>query len=359
VTGPDTLAVEEVATGFVNPTGLTNAGDGSERLFVLSREGAIRAVDADGTIASDVFLDLSDRVLAGGERGLLGLAFHPDYEENGRFFVAYTSRPDGANTISEFRVSPQPGRADPNSERVLIAVPDPAANHNGGSLAFGPDGFLYISMGDGGGQGDQFRNGQNLNALLGKILRIDVDSPAAADRAYAIPSDNPFATGGGAAEIWAYGVRNPWRMSFDRALGDLLIGDVGGGAWEEVNFQAADAPGGRNYGWPIMEGRHCTAGASCTTSGLVQPMVEYDHSLGCSVIGGYVYRGSAQPMNGAYVFADYCSGIVFTLVVDGATVNYKQALNSGLGVSAFGEDEAGELYLVDFDGGGLYRVVVP
>lgn len=358
--GPDALAVEQVAAGFANPTAVTNAGDGSGRLFVVGREGTIRIVNPGGDVAATPFLDITAKVHTGGlERGLLGLAFHPDYEDNGRFFVAYTSLPEGADTIAEYRVSGQPAVADPASERILISVPDPAANHNGGGLAFGPDGYLYISMGDGGGQNDQYGNGQNRNTLLGKLLRIDVDGSPAAGRSYAIPPTNPFATSGGAPEIWAYGLRNPWRFSFDREWGDVFIGDVGGGAWEEINRQPADGPGGLNYGWPIMEGRHCRTG-SCTISGFVQPIAEYDHNSGCSVIGGYVYRGTDQPdLDGVYVFGDWCSGFLFTLQVDEGTITPKVVLRSGMQVSSFGEDEAGEIYLVDFADGGLYHVVLP
>ncbi|RPH35624.1 MAG: glucose dehydrogenase, partial [Chloroflexi bacterium] len=231
--GPDSVTLQPVTSGLDRPLGVENAGDGSGRLFVVEQNGQIHAISASGELDPDPFLDISSLVLAGGERGLLGLAFHPDYGQNRRFFVAYTSRPSGANTVAEYRVSQDPARADPASGRILFAVPDPAANHNGGSLAFGPDGYLYIAMGDGGGQNDQFGNGQNLNSLLAKILRIDVDAAPAAGRTYAIPPANPFAGGGGAPEIWAYGVRNPWRITFDRALGELFMGDVGGGAWEE------------------------------------------------------------------------------------------------------------------------------
>jgi glucose/arabinose dehydrogenase len=358
--GPDALALEQIAGGFVTATAVTHAGDESGRLFVVERAGQIRIVNPGGAVSDEPFLDIAGVVLAGNERGLLGLTFHPDYEDNGRFFVAYTARPDGPDVIAEYRVSSDPNRADPASGRILISVPDPAANHNGGALAFGPDGYLYISMGDGGGQNDQFQNAQNLNSLLGKLLRIDVDGTSTRDRSYAIPSTNPFADGGGAPEIWAYGLRNPWRMSFDRAWGDLYIGDVGGGEWEEIDRQPADGPGGLNYGWPIMEGRHCRTG-TCTISDFVQPIAEYSHdSGGCSVIGGYVYRGSEQPdLAGVYVFGDWCSGIVYTLQVDEGTISPKVVLESGLAPSSFGEDDAGEIYLVDFAGGGLYHVLLP
>jgi glucose/arabinose dehydrogenase len=301
--------------------------------------------------------------MAGGERGLLGTAFHPDYMSNRRLFVHYSRAGDGTTVVSELRASADRETADPASERVLLTVEDPFPNHNGGQLAFGPDGYLYIGLGDGGSGGDPFGNGQNANALLGKILRIDVDSPAAAGRAYALPPDNPYAAGGtspgaGLPEIWAIGLRNPWRFSFDREFGDLYIGDVGQGSWEEIDRQPADSTGGENYGWNVMEGRHCYQDA-CDQAGYVKPIAEYSHSAGCSVTGGYVYRGQAQPdLQGVYVFADYCSGLVFTLQVDEGTITPKQVLDSGLRVSAFGEDEAGELYLADHSGGGIYRVLV-
>lgn len=358
--GPERLALELVTGTFTHPTAVTNAGDESGRLFVLERAGRIRIVNRDGTVAPAPFLDIVPRVLSGSqEQGLLGLAFHPSDRATGRFYVSYTRQPDGANVVAEYRASATAQTASPAMERILLAIPDPAPNHNGGGLAFGPDGYLYIALGDGGGQNDQFGNAQNVDRLLGKLLRIDVDGTPAADRKYAIPADNPFANGGGAPEIWAIGMRNPWRISFDRAWHDLYIGDVGGGNWEEIDRQPPDAAGGLNYGWPIMEGRHCLAG-SCTTEGYVQPIAEYSHDLGCSVIGGYVYRGEVQPeLQGVYVFGDWCSGRIFTLDVDGETITPKTVLESGLQVSSFGEDEAGEIYVVDFAGGGLYRVVVP
>jgi len=358
--GPDALAIQPIATGFANPTAVTNAGDGSERLFVVERVGRIRIVNSDGSVAPEPFLDIVPRVLSGGqEQGLLGLVFHPRYRGTGRFFVNYTRQPDGANVIAEYRFSTAAGAVDPAWERVLLAIPDPAANHNGGGLAFGPDRNLYIAFGDGGGQNDQFGNAQNLNSLLGKILRIDVDAPRSSGRGYAIPDGNPFASGGGAPEIWTIGMRNPWRISFDRAWHDLYIGDVGGGNWEEIDRQPPGAPGGLNYGWPVMEGGHCLAG-TCTVTGYVQPIAEYGHDLGCSVIGGYVYRGPTQPeLEGVYIFGDWCSGRIFTLEVEGGLISPKIVLESGLQITSFGEDEAGEIYLVDLGGGGLYRVFVP
>jgi glucose/arabinose dehydrogenase len=357
--GPVRLGLELVTGTFTLPTAVTNAGDGSDRLFVVERGGRIWIVNRDRTVLPTPFLDIGSRVVSSGEQGLLGLAFHPQYAETGRFFVAYTRQADGADVIAEYRVSSAPDTADLASERILLAIPDPAANHNGGALAFGPDGYLYIALGDGGGQNDQFGNAQNVNRLLGKLLRVDVDGTPAAGLAYAIPADNPFANGGGAPEIWAIGMRNPWRITFDRAWQDLYIGDVGGGNWEEIDRQPPDAAGGLNYGWPVMEGRHCLAG-SCTIEGYVQPIAEYSHDLGCSVIGGYVYRGEVHPeLQGVYIFGDWCSGRIFTLDVDGETIAVRNVLESSLQVSSFGEDEAGEVYVVDYAGGGLYRVVVP
>jgi glucose/arabinose dehydrogenase len=357
---PDGVALERVAGPFTMPAGIANAGDGSGRLFIVEQGGVIRIVGANGAVAATPFLDISSRIAFGGERGLLGLAFHPRYAANGRFFVDYTRASDGATVIAEYRATADAGLADPASERILLIIPQPAPNHNGGMLAFGPDGYLYIGMGDGGGQNDQFQNAQDPNRLLGKILRIDVDTPGSSGRAYAIPPDNPFFGGGGSAEVWTVGERNPWRFSFDREWGDLWVGDVGGGDWEEIDRQPADAPGGLNYGWPIMEGKHCKDGASCTIDPYTLPVAEYGHDQGCAVVGGYVYRGEAQPgLTGVYLFGDWCSGLVFTLQADAGTVSPKLVLRSGLQISSFGEDESGEIYLVDLAGGGLYHVTVP
>jgi glucose/arabinose dehydrogenase len=361
-TGPDALALEPVADGLDSPVGIVASGDGGEQLHVLELAGRIRVIEADGTLRAEPFVDLRSRVLAGGERGLLGLAFHPDYARNGRLFVHYSRAGDGATVVSELRAAGDRRTADPDSERVLLLVTQPFANHNGGQLAFGPDGFLYIGLGDGGAGGDPFGNAQNTNVLLGKILRLDVDAEPPAGRAYAIPDDNPFAPagvrpGGGAPEIWAYGLRNPWQFSFDADEGALYIGDVGQGRWEEVNRQAADSRGGENYGWAVMEGRHCFQ-SDCDQAPYVKPIAEYSHDLGCSITGGHVYRGTRQPdLVGIYVFADYCSGLVFTLHVDEGTVTPKVVLESGLRITAFGTGGDGEVYLAHA-GGSIHRVVV-
>ncbi len=360
--GPDHLDLEPFASGLAHPVGITNAGDGSGRLFVTEQGGAVRVVAADGSLRDAPFVNLGDRIVSGGERGLLGFAFHPGFPENGRIYVDYTRKTDGATVVSE--LSATGDRADPASERVLLVIPQPFANHNGGQLAFGPDGFLYIGTGDGGSGGDPRGNGQNTNVLLGKILRIDVDGPPTQGRAYAIPDTNPFASGGsdpggGAPEIWAYGLRNPWRFSFDPANGDLYIGDVGQGSWEEIDRQPGDSPGGENYGWNVMEGRHCYSG-SCDQRPYVKPIAEYGHDRGCAVVGGYVYRATAQPaLRGVYLFGDDCSGTVFTLQVDEGTTTAKPVLDSGKQISAFGTGEDGEIYLADLAGGGIYRLVVP
>ncbi|HET6379534.1 MAG TPA: PQQ-dependent sugar dehydrogenase [candidate division Zixibacteria bacterium] len=361
-TGPDRLRVELLAQGLEEPIGITNAGDGSGRLYVNERAGRVRVVEPDGRVRPEPFVDLSDRILAGGERGLLGLVFHPDFERNRRVFVHYSRAGDGATVVSE--LTARDGlSADPDSERVLLTHAQPFPNHNGGQLEFGPDGYLYIGLGDGGSGGDPFGNGQNRQVLLGKVLRIDVDAPPDRGKAYAVPPDNPFAPQGirpgeGLPEIWAYGLRNPWRFSFDPEWGDLYIADVGQNAWEEINRQPGDSRGGENYGWAVMEGRHCTA-FPCDQSRFVLPIAEYSHDQGCSVTGGHVYRGEAQPqLNGVYVSGDYCSGLIFTLQVDEGTSTPKVVLESGLQVTAFGTDEDGEIYVADLGGGAIYHVLV-
>ena len=362
-TGPDALTLERFSRGLASPIGITAAGDGAGRLFVNEQAGRVRIVEKDGTLRPQPFVDLSDRIASGGERGLLGLAFHPDYASNRRLFVNYTDR-NGDTVIAELRAAADGLTADPGSEKVLLQVDQPYANHNGGQLAFGPDGYLYIGLGDGGSGGDPHGNGQNTKVLLGKLLRIDVDGSPASGKRYAIPADNPFAADGtrpgeGAPEVWAYGLRNPWRFSFDSQTGDLYIADVGQSRWEEIDRQPADSKGGENYGWNVTEGRHCYQG-SCDQRPFVLPIAEYSHEGGnCSVTGGAVYRGSAQPdLAGIYVFSDYCSGRVFTLQVDEGTITPKQVAKADLGITSFGTGEDGEIYLTDQRGGGIYRVVV-
>lgn len=354
------VRLEAIASGLAFPAGITNAGDGSGRLFVNEQGGRIRIVNADGTLRAADFVDLSDRLLAGGERGLLGVAFHPDFATNGRLFVHYSRAGDGATVISELTASGDHGTASAASERILFTHAQPFANHNGGEIAFGPDGYLYIGLGDGGSQGDPSGNGQSLQTQLAKILRIDVDAAPAANRQYAIPDSNPYAArglapGAGLPEIWAYGLRNPWRFSFDRATGDLYIGDVGGGALEEIDRQPAASAGGENYGWDIFEGTRCSSGCDSITA--VAPIAEYGHDEGCSVTGGYMYRGTVQPaMQGTYLFGDYCSGTIWTLPASDS-VTPRRLGDTGLRISSFGEGEDGEIYLVDLGGGSLYQVL--
>ncbi len=355
--------VAPIASGLIAPIGVTNAGDGSDRLFVIQQGGQVRVIDSAGALRAAPFVDLSGRILAGGERGLLGLAFHPSFAANGRLFVDYTRAGDGATVISELTASAGLGSADPASEKILLIISQPFANHNGGQIAFGPDGYLYIGMGDGGSGGDPQGNGQNRGALLGKILRIDVNGTPAPGKAYGIPNTNPYAAGGispdgGLPEIWAYGLRNPWRFSFDRGTGDLYIGDVGQNAWEEIDRQPAGSRGGLNYGWNAWEGTHCYTSA-CSSVTAVAPIAEYGHGPACSVTGGYVYRGVRQPaLEGIYLFGDYCSGTIFSVPAGGGTLTPKTVSQTGLHISSFGEGEDGEIYLVDLGAGGLYRVVV-
>jgi glucose/arabinose dehydrogenase len=351
-----TIGFEPVAAGLRFPVGVTHAGDGTGRLFILEQTGRVVVHDGSQVLPSP-FLDVSALVSCCGERGLLGLAFHPRYAANGLFYVNYTNTA-GDTVIARYQVSGDPNLADPASAQILLTVGQPFANHNGGQLAFGPDGFLYIALGDGGSGDDPGNRAQNLGTLLGKILRIDVDGASP----YAIPGDNPFRTTQGAQpEIWAYGLRNPWRFSFDREFGDLFIADVGQNTLEEVNFQPAASAGGENYGWRVMEGTQCyPPGSSCDPSGLTPPVVDYSHALGCSVTGGYVYRGTAYPrMRGVYFYGDYCSGRLWGLTRDGGTWTSQELLATGPSISSFGEDEAGELFLVDYGAGAILRVTDP
>lgn len=358
--GAWTLEIEPLASDFRRPVLVTNAGDGSNRLFVVEQSGRIFILE-NGQKRAEPFLDLRDKVTTGGnEQGLLGLVFHPDYKNNGLFFVDYSRKGNGDNVVERYHVSSDPEIADPNSAKTLLTIDGLEPNHNGGMLAFGPDGYLYIATGDGGGAGDPHGttgNGQALDTLLGKILRVDVNAET-----YTIPPDNPFAGNAAARpEIWAYGLRNPWRFSFDRATGDLYIADVGQGDYEEINFQAASSRGGENYGWRIMEGNHCyKPRTDCDMTGLVKPIYEYTHETGCSVTGGYVYRGKLYPrLDGQYLFADYCTGVVRASARDAAGVwNTRQVTTFDDTISSFGVDEEGELYVVGHGSGTIYRLTL-
>jgi len=343
-------------SGLTQPVHITHAGDGSGRLFFVEQPGRIR-VSRGGTLLPVPFLDIVSRVSCCGERGLLSVAFPPGYGSKRYFYVDYTDTA-GNTVISRHRLGADADVADPGSEQIVLTIAQPYSNHNGGQLAFGPDGYLYVGMGDGGSGGDPQNNAQSPTSLLGKILRIDVESGAAP---YAVPVSNPFAGRAGyRGEIWALGLRNPWRFSFDRRTGDLFIGDVGQNRYEEVDFQPAGDPGGENYGWRIMEAGHCYDPNPCNQTGLLQPVFEYDHSQGCSVTGGFVYRGSLYPrMQGVYFFADYCSGRLWGLRRDGNSFQSTQLLDSPYTVSTFGEDEAGNVYLADYGRGDVYQVTDP
>lgn len=336
------ITLEPIISGMIQPLYLTHAFD--DRLFILEQAGTIRILQ-NGELLPAPFLDILDPVNSNSnEQGLLGLAFHPNYQENGYFFLNYTNLNGGTN-IARYRVSSDPNIADPASEQILLTIPQPYANHNGGMIAFGPDGYLYVGMGDGGSQGDPEGNGQNTGTLLGSILRLDVDS---LDGSYTIPADNPFVDDPNARpEVWAYGFRNPWRFSFDRLTGDLFVADVGQNTYEEVSWQAAGTPGGQNFGWNFMEGNHCYV-ANCNPADFVPAIFEYDHAQGCSISGGYIYRGQQfLSLYGNYFVADFCSGIIWGVFQqpDGSwqsTIVHR----SNLPINSFGEDVNGELYVV-------------
>ena len=348
------IAFTPVANGFSSPTQVTSARDRSGRLFVVEQRGRVRIVKG-GVVLPAPFLDITNRVSCCSERGLLSIAFEPGNGPKGYFWADYTDV-NGDTAISRFSFSGDAASAA--SETVVLRVPQPFANHNGGQLAFGPDGYLYIGMGDGGSGGDPNNNGQNLGSLLGKILRIDVRGAASP---YGIPPDNPFAGSSSArSEIWAYGLRNPWRFSFDRKTGDLWIGDVGQGAWEEVDLQPAGSAGGVNYGWRLTEGAHCyNPSSGCSFAGITLPLAEYGHVSGnCSITGGFVYRGrDFARLSGVYLFADYCSGRVWGLRTGASGWEGQELLKPGYALTSFGEDEAGEIYAVDGNSGTLYRLV--
>jgi len=347
------LTLVPYTSRVTNPVHITHAEDGSHRLFIVEQGGRIRIIK-DQALVGNSFLDITNRVSCCGERGLLGLAFPPQYANKGHFYVNSTDA-SGNTVVARYHVTTNPDVADPNSEEIILSIAQPFANHNGGHLAFGPDGYLYIGMGDGGSRGDPLNNGQSLNTLLGKILRIDVESGT---QPYAIPPTNPFVSMPAyRSEIWAFGLRNPWKFSFDRQTGDLYIGDVGQNTYEEINVQSVSSSGGENYGWKVMEGVHCYNASSCDQSGLTFPVVEYDHSQGCSVTGGVVYRGQQFPrLDSMYLYGDFCSGRIWGLIVLNGYQGSSQLLDSPLTISTFGEDEAGEVYVADYGSGTIYRV---
>ncbi|PWB71412.1 MAG: glucose dehydrogenase [Anaerolineales bacterium] len=341
---PGAYAWQLVASNLIRPVDLQP--DGSGRLFVVEKPGHIHIIEI-GQLIETPFLNIEDRVNdSSNEMGLLGLAFHPDYEQNGYFFVNYTGS-GGDTFISRFKAREDRNSADPSSEVNLLRVSQPFPNHNGGVLAFGPDGYLYAGLGDGGWRGDPNGNGQNTNALLGKILRLDADH----GDPYSIPADNPFGN-----EIWAYGLRNPWRISFDKLTGDLYIGDVGQNEWEEINYLPAGSAGGINFGWNRFEGNHPYSGNPSET-GMTFPVAEYSHPEGgCSVTGGYVYRGSMPEWNGIYLYGDYCTGFIWGLIKSDNGWQAQRLFDTDVNITSFGQDAAGEIYLVA-DSGGVYQLV--
>ncbi|HEX2250377.1 MAG TPA: PQQ-dependent sugar dehydrogenase [Gemmatimonadales bacterium] len=348
--------LEEIASGLSSPLYLT-APPGDPRLFIVQQTGVIRVVQ-DGALLPTPFLDLSNQVSVGGEQGLLGLAFYPDYATTGRFVVHYTDLA-GDTQVSTFQVSADPNVADAGSEQLILTVDQPYPNHNGGQILFGPDGFLYLGLGDGGSANDPEGRGQNLSDLLGSILRLDVQ----AGTSYSVPADNPFVGQPDVRpEVWSYGLRNPWRFSFDRLTGDLYIADVGQQRLEEVNVATSleGAGKGVNYGWSIMEGTECLGGGTCNRTGLTLPAFEYRHDQGCSITGGYVYRGTAIPaLQGLYFFGDFCQGWVRSFRYTGGEAGELTdwpGLAPGGSINSFGEDASGELYLMG-SAGTVYKVV--
>ncbi len=350
---PNAYRWVSVVSGLFEPTDIQFPDDGSGRMFVLEQPGRIRLVE-NGQLMTTPFLDISSEVgSAGSEQGLLGLAFHPDFKSNPYFYVNYTDT-NGNTVIARFKANGN--QADPASEKDLLHIQQPFPNHNGGSTVFGPDGYLYLGMGDGGSEGDPLGYGQNKDVLLGKLLRIDVNS----GDPYAIPPTNPFVKGGGKPEIWAYGLRNPWRISFDRATGDLYIADVGQDTWEEVDFVPAGSPGGGNFGWNYREGLHRYSLANPPAGlQLIDPVAEYSHAVGgCAITGGYVYRGSLREWQGIYLYGDYCSGLIWGLTRPAApssTWTSQLLFQTGAHITTFGQDGSGEVYFAD-RGGTIYKL---
>jgi glucose/arabinose dehydrogenase len=354
---PNSITLTPFVAGLSSPVDLQTPDDGTGRMFVVEQAGKIRILQA-GTILPTAFLDITARVTFSGEMGLLGVAFHPGFAQNGRFYVNYVRTIPVTlqiqTVIAEYQVSAaDANQADPATERILLTVDQPFQNHKAGQIAFGPDKFLYFGLGDGGSGGDPNGNGQNLQTHLGKMLRIDVDHTSGS-LPYAIPADNPFAAGGGLPEIWAYGLRNPFRFSFDTATGKLFVGDVGQDAYEEIDILQK----GGDYGWNVMEGMHCYNATTCNMTGLMLPIAEYPHPEGEAIIGGYVYHGTEIPaLAGSYIFADFVVGKIWRLTQDsGGTWQRVLLLSSGRGISTFGQDATGELYAVDYGGGAILKV---
>ncbi len=346
-----TIELEPLVSGLTSPVFITHAGDGTARLFILEQTGRILVLQP-GSNSPTEFLNIASKISSGGERGLLGLAFHPQFENNRRFFVNYTRSGDGATVIAQYRASASNPNVADTAETPILTIPQPFSNHNGGMMAFGPDGFLYIAMGDGGSANDPGNRAQNVNELLGKILRIDIDTPSGGTP-YSSPSNNPFVGTAGRDEIFAVGLRNPWRFSFDRLTGQLYAGDVGQNAIEEIDIITR----GGNYGWRVFEGTRCANDPLlCPSMAQTAPIAEYNHTNGrCSITGGYVYRGSrSTAMLGAYFYGDFCTGEIFILM-NGAQM---LLLNTNLSISSFGEDEAGEIYVVGI-GGTIHHIKGP
>ena len=374
-----------IADGYKKPVFITSYPNNAKLLYIVEQAGLIKLIN-DGKKLSRPFFDINKRVVnpnrPGDERGLLGFAFHPNHTNNGKFYINYMDN-DGNTIISEFSTNSEL-RANHKSERIILKLKQPYGNHNGGDIQFGPDGYLYISIGDGGKAGDPLNAGQDLSSLFGKIIRIDIEQ-----KPYGIPKSNPFfGQKGKREEIWAWGLRNVWRFSFDKQTGDKYLADVGQNKWEEVNFEPASSKGGLNYGWRIMEANHCyDPKENCPTEGLIKPIIEYPNDAnhpafafriieelsfsetdveGCSVTGGYVYRGQKiKSMQGQYIFGDYCSGNIWTLkVVNGKAINFKnrtEEINIGGGefttyISSFGQDSDGEIYIIDYNG-GIYKLI--
>ncbi|MCP4165319.1 MAG: glucose dehydrogenase [Chloroflexi bacterium] len=354
---PPAISLEPFIVAPNQITYLTHAGDDSGRLFLVEKAGRVRII-GDGRVLETPYLDITDLVASGGsEQGLLSIAFPPDFTVSRVFYVNYTDRAgDGDTVIARYHLSSDSNIADAMSGQILLTVDQPAANHNGGQIQFGPDGYLYVGTGDGGRANDPWDNAENLSVLLGKMLRLDVENA----ETYAVPASNPFVQQDGLRpEIWAYGLRNPWRFSFDRATGDMYIADVGQNRWEEISIQPAASAGGEHYGWDTMEGRHCFEPANgCNRSDKELPVAEYGHDQGCSITGGYVYRGQQYPAwDGTYFYADYCNGRIWAMRQhDSGDWLNEFILDSGINIASFAEDESGELYVLDL-GGTVYRLL--